>query len=41
MTQYRLIVTDGEYRANSLLGLLIEVLRHRWEHFRRGDGWRD
>ena len=43
MRQYpwRHLVDDGEYRANTLLGLLWEIFKHRYYHFRRGDGWRD
>jgi len=31
----------GSYSGGSLLGLLREILAHRWWHFRRGDGWVD
>jgi hypothetical protein len=31
----------GEYWSDSLLGLLWDLLTHRFEHWRRGDGWRD
>ena len=29
------------YFANSLLGLLKEIITHRYNHWKRGDGWRD
>jgi len=29
------------YYANSLVSLLWTILKHRWWHFRRGDGWQD
>lgn len=42
MARYRLDVVGGEfYEADSLAALLLGVLRHRWWHWRRGDGWRD
>jgi hypothetical protein len=31
----------GSYASGSLLGLLREILAHRWWHLRRGDGWVD
>jgi len=31
----------GEYYNSSLLGLLRDILAHRLEHWRRGEGWRD
>jgi len=39
--KYKLEVAAGSYYANSLLGLWWEVMRHRWFHLRRGDGWVD
>lgn len=32
---------EGCYSASSLAALLLAILRHRWRHWRRGDGWRD
>jgi len=41
-SRYRLTVADaGQYEADSLRSLLLEVVRHRLWHFRRGDGWID
>lgn len=37
----KLIVDAGEYEAPTLLSLLWAVLKHRFWHFRRGDGWVD
>jgi hypothetical protein len=31
----------GSYYCATLLGLLREIVSHRWWHWRRGDGWRD
>lgn len=31
----------GRYEAESLWRLALEILRHRWWHWRRGDGWVD
>ena len=39
--KYKLMVAEGSYEADSLWSLLLEVLRHRFWHWRRGDGWRD
>jgi len=39
--KYTLLVGDGAYFAPSLWGLFVEVVTHRWVHFKRGDGWRD
>lgn len=41
MPRYRLVVAAGEYVADSLTGLVIEVLTHRMHHFLNGDGWVD
>lgn len=38
---FRLETPDGAYEAQSLIALLWEVLKHRWEHLWRGEGWRD
>ena len=39
--KYTLLVENGTYYANSILGLLWDVLTHRFEHLMRGDGWMD
>lgn len=39
--RYRLVVSAGEYAADTLSGLVLEVLRHRTWHLLRGDGWVD
>jgi hypothetical protein len=31
----------GSYYCDTLLGLLREIVTHRFWHWRRGDGWRD
>jgi hypothetical protein len=37
----KLVVDDGEYESDTLLGLILEILRHRLWHLCRGDGWID
>jgi hypothetical protein len=37
----KLLINAGTYEADSLLGLFIEVLKHRFWHWRRGEGWVD
>ena len=37
----KLTVDDGTYESETLAGLILEVLRHRFWHWRNGDGWRD
>lgn len=39
--KYKLIAESGNYQANSLMKLLWEMLMHRFEHFRSGDGFID
>jgi len=39
--RYRLVVSAGEYYADTLPRLVLEVLRHRTWHLLRGDGWVD
>jgi len=39
--RYRLIVKAGEYSADNMLSLLWEIIKHRFWHWRRGDGWVD
>ncbi len=40
-TQYRLDTGAGSYESDSILLLVLEVLRHRLWHFTAGDGWVD
>ena len=39
--KYILVVNDGSYFADSLWKLITEVISHRFEHWRKGQGWRD
>ena len=40
--KYKLIVKDaGSYAENSLLKLYFTILRHRFHHLCKGEGWRD
>jgi len=40
--KYILMLNDGgTYFADTLWGLFVEIISHRWFHFRRGDGWMD
>jgi hypothetical protein len=39
--RYKLIIAEGSYEANSLWSLFWEIMKHRYFHWRRGDGWRD
>jgi hypothetical protein len=32
---------DGVYFADSLFELIKEMIKHRFEHWKRGDGWVD
>ena len=41
-TKYKLLVKDvGNYAEDSLTKLILTVLRHRCQHFLKGEGWRD
>ena len=41
-TQYKLLVKGvGNYGADSLIELFWIVFKHRCEHLRAGEGWRD
>lgn len=40
-SRYVLRTSGGDYAADSIAALLLEVLRHRAWHWRRGDGWVD
>jgi hypothetical protein len=37
----KLVTKAGVYEASSLSALLLEVLKHRFWHLFRGDGWVD
>tara|TARA_Y100000592_G_scaffold56117_1_gene88242 strand:- start:581 stop:772 length:192 start_codon:yes stop_codon:yes gene_type:complete len=39
--KYHLLVDDGVYHANSIFGLITEMIGHRLSHFIKGEGWRD
>lgn len=40
--KYKLIVKGiGYYEADTLIGLHWEILKHRFEHWLKGDGWVD
>jgi hypothetical protein len=41
MTRWEYHCDAGSYSADSLLGLLREIVTHRFWHWRRGDGWVD
>ena len=38
---YQYICPAGFCEAPTLLGLIWEVFRHRFWHWKRGDGWQD
>ena len=41
-TKYKLVVKDaGSYAEDSLIVLIWTVLRHRFHHLCKGEGWRD
>jgi len=39
--RYHLVVAEGSYSANTLVGLLWSVFAHRCRHLFHGQGWRD
>jgi len=39
--RYRLIVPEGLYESDTIIGLVVEVLRHRFEHLVRHGKWMD
>lgn len=39
--RYLLVVRGGSYEADTVFGLLYEVLSHRFSHLAQGDGWVD
>ena len=40
-TKYKLLVKEGSYAEDSLIKLIWIVLKHRADHFFKGEGWRD
>ena len=40
-TKYKLLVKEGSYAEDSLIKLIWIVLKHRAEHFLKGEGWHD
>ena len=40
-TKYKLLVEEGIYAEDSLIKLIWIVLKHRCQHFLKGEGWRD
>ena len=41
-TKYTLLVEDsGSYAEDSLIVLIWTVLKHRFRHLCKGEGWRD
>jgi len=41
-TKFKLVVKDsGSYTADSFTELIWIVLRHRFQHLCKGEGWRD
>ena len=39
--KYTLLVNEGAYFANTIYGLISEVLSHRFHHWKRVEGWTD
>lgn len=39
--RFKLLVGDGYYEHDTLLGLAWIIFKHRLWHLRRGDGWID
>ena len=39
--RYHLVVAEGSYASNTLVGLLWAVFAHRCHHLFSGEGWRD
>ena len=40
-TNYKLVESGDSYTEDSLIRLIWTVLRHRCQHFLKGEGWRD
>ena len=38
---YQLIVPTGTYSADNIFGLMWEMTKHRFWHWRKGHGWMD
>jgi hypothetical protein len=39
--KYTLLVNTGAYFSDSVIGLVWEVIKHRFAHLRRDGKWRD
>ena len=39
--KYKLLVDNGVYFSDTVIGLLWEILKHRLEHLRRDGVWMD
>ena len=39
--KYTLVVGEGMYMGQSVWSLVTEIIKHRWFHWKRGDGWMD
>ena len=39
--RYTLLVDGGAYFSDTIIGLLCEMLKHRFEHLRRDNIWMD
>ena len=39
--KYVLLVDNGTYAEDSLIGLFWTVIKHRFHHWNNGEGWRD
>jgi hypothetical protein len=39
--KYVLLVDNGTYADNSLVGLFWTVIKHRFHHWNKGEGWID
>jgi len=37
----KLIINEGTYEANSLMGIIIEVIKHKFWHLRKHGKWMD
>ena len=38
---YTLIVSNGTYTEDTLFKLFLTVMKHRFEHLLKGEGWND
>lgn len=39
--KYILNVENGSYTADTLISLLWQIFQHRFNHWRKGEGWND